>query len=86
METFTMVNLKVEIYNVFRFQNYFFGEHMSARLKGACFKMKDNKLLSYISMLTPAQIEKLVSQLPRLTSLLSEQAQSCHREQTSQIP
>lgn len=29
-----MVNLKVEIYNVFRFQNYFFGEHMSARLKG----------------------------------------------------
>lgn len=46
--------------------------------------MKENKLLSYISMLTPEQIEKLVNQLPRLTALLSEQAPPYPPEQTSQ--
>lgn len=48
------------------------------------FTMKENKLLTYISMLTPEQIEKLVNQLPRLISSLSEQAQPCRQEQTSQ--
>lgn len=59
-------------------------ELMFASLKGACNKMKENKLLSYISMLTPEQIEKLVNQLPQLTSLLQAQDQPCHQERTSQ--
>ena len=77
-----MVNLKIEIYN--DFQNYYFANPCSHRLKGACLTMKENKLLSYIAMLTPEQIEKLVNQLPRLTSLLSEQAPLCHQEPSSQ--
>ena len=56
----------------------------SRRLKGACFTMKENKLLSYISTLTPSQIEKLVNQLPQLYASISEQAPPYPREQISQ--
>ena len=66
------------------FSELSFCELTFARLKGACLIMKENKLLSYIAMLTPEQIQKLVNQLPLLTSLLSEQAPPCPREQTSQ--
>ena len=44
--------------------------------------MKENKLLSYISTLTPEQIEKLVNHLPQLISSLSEQDQFCPQEQS----
>lgn len=66
------------------FSELLYCERMFASLKGACIKMKENKLLSYISMLTPEQIEKLVNQLPQLIALLSEQVPPCHPEQTSQ--
>lgn len=66
------------------FSERFIANIDSHRLKGACIKMKENQLLTYISSLTPEQIEKLVNQLPRLTSLLSEQAPLCHQEQSSQ--
>ena len=46
--------------------------------------MQENKLLSYISMLTPEQIDKLVNQIQLLTSLLSEQAPPFLQEQISQ--
>ena len=32
--------------------------------------MKENKLLDYISTLTPEQIDKLVSQLPKLEGVI----------------
>ena len=66
------------------FSESFLANKGSHRLKGACIKMKENQLLTYISSLTPEQIEKLVNQLPRLTSLLSEQAPLCPPGQTSQ--
>lgn len=43
--------------------------------------MMENKLLTYIESLTPEQIEKLITQLPRLTALLEETSQLCPREQ-----
>jgi hypothetical protein len=46
--------------------------------------MKENKLLSYISTLTPEQIEKLVSHLPQLYASASKQDQPCPQEQFSQ--
>jgi hypothetical protein len=46
--------------------------------------MKENKLLSYISTLTPEQIEKLVNHLQLLYASISEQDQPCRQEQTSQ--
>ena len=44
--------------------------------------MKENKLLAYISTLTPEQIDKLVNHLPQLISLLSEEGQPCLQEQS----
>ena len=81
-----MLNLDIaftflRLYNVFRI---IICEHRFARLERSLYQMKENKLLSYISTLTPEQIEKLVKELPRLTSLLSEQAPLCPPEQTSQ--
>lgn len=46
--------------------------------------MEENKLLDYIAMLTDEQIEKLVNQLPLLTSLLSEQAQPLEQSEQKQ--
>ena len=67
------------------FSELFLREHRFARLERSLyFKMEENKLLSYISTLTPEQIEKLVKELPRLISLLQEQAPPCPPVQTSQ--
>ena len=46
--------------------------------------MKENKLLTYISTLTPEQIDKLVNCLPQLISLLSEEGQPYLQEQSLQ--
>lgn len=46
--------------------------------------MNNQDLVDYICSLTPEQIDKLISQLTRLTSLLSGQAQPCPPEQTKQ--
>ena len=46
--------------------------------------MKENKLLTYISTLTPEQIDKLVNHLPQLISLLSEEGQPSLRGQSLQ--
>jgi hypothetical protein len=46
--------------------------------------LEENKLLDYIAMLTDEQIEKLVNQLPLLTSLLSEQAQLLEQSEQKQ--
>lgn len=45
---------------------------------------KENKLLSYISTLTPEQIRKAVNHLPQLSEAISKQDQPCHQEQSSQ--
>ena len=42
------------------------------------------ELLSYISTLTPEQVDKVISQIPQLTELLSESLPPCHREQILQ--
>lgn len=81
-----MLNLDIaftflRLYNVFRI---YLRTKVRRLERSLSLKMKENKLLSYISMLTPEQIEKLVNQLPRLTALLSEQAPPCPREQTLQ--
>lgn len=47
---------------------------------------KKEELLQYVSTLTPEQIDKVVSQLPRLNELLAEQAPLFPREQNSQNP
>ena len=47
-------------------------------------QLKENKLLSYISTLTPEQIEKLVIHLPLLYASISEQALPCPQGQSSQ--
>ena len=44
-----------------------------------------DKLVSYISTLTPEQIEKIIDHLPLLTELLGEQAPPYPPEQISQI-
>lgn len=38
------------------------------------------ELLDFIENLTEEQIEKLFSQLPKLSSLLEESCQPCHQE------
>ena len=43
-----------------------------------------DKLVSYILELTPEQVDKVVSQLPRLTELLSGSSQPCLQEQSLQ--
>ena len=43
-----------------------------------------NELLNFIENLTPEQVDKLVTQIPRLTSLLSGSSQLCHPAQTLQ--
>ena len=43
-----------------------------------------NELLNFIENLTPEQVDKLITHLPRLTSLLSESCQLSPREQTLQ--
>ena len=59
---------------IFRQERLFRGER-------SVFMTATKKLLSYIDTLTPEQIEKLVNHLPKLTSLLEEQAQPYPREQ-----
>ena len=43
-----------------------------------------NELISYIDSLTPEEINKIISQLPRLTSLLEESSQLCPQGQSPQ--
>ena len=45
---------------------------------------KIDQLISYILTLTPEQVDKVVSQIPRLTELLAESSQPCLQEQSSQ--
>ena len=48
-------------------------------------RMSDtDKLISYILSLTPEQVDKVVSQIPRLTELLSKSLQLSLLEQTEQ--
>ena len=44
----------------------------------------NNELVSYIMSLTEEQVEKLISRLPLLTSLLEEASPPCPPEQTEQ--
>ena len=44
-----------------------------------------DKLMAYILTLTPEQVDKVVSQIPRLTELLSESAQPCLQAPSAQI-
>ena len=44
------------------------------------------ELEGFVSALTPEQIDKILNQIPRLTSLLEESSPLCHREQTLQNP
>ena len=44
------------------------------------------ELISFISTLSEEQIDKIISQLPRLTSLLEESSPLYPREQTLQNP
>ena len=46
--------------------------------------MKENKLLTYISTLTPEQIDKLVNRLPQLYASISKQAPPYLQEQSLQ--
>ena len=62
------------------------GTFVPAPVKGESRMSAKNELLSYISTLTPEQVDKIVSQLPRLTSLLEESSQPCPLEQTEQTP
>ena len=43
-----------------------------------------DELVKYILNLTPEQVEKIVSQLPRLSSLLEEPSLPCLQEQSLQ--
>ena len=43
-----------------------------------------DKLLAYIDTLTPDQVDKILNQLPRLTSLLEESNQSYPQGQSPQ--
>lgn len=43
--------------------------------------MKNQKLLDYVSSLTPEQIEKLINHLPQLISLLEESNQPYRQAQ-----
>lgn len=63
-----------ELIDSILFSELLFCEHKFARLKGACTTMKENKLLSYISMLTPEQIDKIIDRLPRLYEEVLSQA------------
>lgn len=49
-------------------------------------RMSDTeKLMDYILTLTPEQVEKVISQIPLLTALLSKSAQPCLQEPSEQI-
>ena len=54
------------------------------RVKGEMYMTAKEELLHYITTLTPEQVKKVVSQLPRLTLLLEEPLPPCPREQTLQ--
>lgn len=53
-------------------------ERMGSRMSAV------DELIKYILSLTPEQVNKVVSQIPRLTELLEEPSQPCPQEQTSQ--
>ena len=67
-----------------------FSEHYIKRmfplgfLKGVPTMSAIDKLVTYVSNLTPEQVEKLFNYLPKLTSLLEEPSPPSLREQTSQ--
>ena len=44
------------------------------RMKGECKLSAVDKLISYITTLTPEQVDKVVSQLPQVISAIAEQA------------
>lgn len=55
------------------------------RMKGwICTMSAVDQLLKYIISLAPKQVDKVVTQLPRLTSLLGEQEKPSPQEQSSQ--
>lgn len=50
-------------------------------IKGVVLIMKNQKLLDYVSTLTPEQVEKLINHLPQLISLLEEPCQPYRQAQ-----
>lgn len=56
-----------------------------APAKGEIRMSDTEKLMNYILSLTPEQVDKVVSQLPRLTELLEESLQPCPQELTERI-
>ena len=57
---------------------------MFAPVKGESPMTAVNNLISYISNLTPEQVEKVFNHLPQLISLLEEASQPCPLEQSLQ--
>ena len=56
----------------------------SPQRKGDAKMSAVDTLVKYILTLTPEQVDKVVSQLPRLTGLLSESSQPCLQEPSKQ--
>lgn len=66
------------------FRRYYIYEYAKRNInytQGVVLIMKSQKLLDYVSSLTPEQVEKLIAHLPQLISLLEEQGQLCLQEQ-----
>jgi hypothetical protein len=72
---------KFLLYNIF---GTFFRTYV-APAKGEIRMSDTEKLMAYILTLTPEQVEKVVSQLPLLTALLSKSAQPSLQELSEQI-
>ena len=56
-----------------------------APVKGEIRMSDTDKLMAYILTLTPEQVDKVVSQIQRLTELLSESEQPCLQALSAQI-
>ena len=44
--------------------------------------MTNNKLVDFIMNLTEEEVDRIISELPRLLAMLDTEAQPCHPEQT----
>ena len=84
VETITVAS--AGCYTIQYFQNITEERVFLPRMKGECKMTPKEELLSYISNLTPEQVDKIINQLPQLISAIGAQEPPGHLELSLQNP
>ena len=58
------------------------GDIMKSKATKELTRMTNNKLVDFIMNLTEEEVDRIISELPRLLVMLDTEAQPCHPEQT----